>query len=123
MTISTAINSANSASSVGLVYNPADAEHAPSSTGAGSQHIERPERTQKIWEGLVKSGLCARCDRITPREATRAEAELCHTAEHCDALDALEHALPRLTPLSRRSLLLQQHEHLVVAPHAGHRAL
>ena len=44
---------------------------------------------------LEKTGLASRCVQIPIREASREEALRCHTAEHCDALNALEHAPPR----------------------------
>lgn len=82
---------------VGLVYNEEDAEHHPPVDGLGREreHVERPERTRVVWDKLVGSGLAARCERVRGRELTRPEALMCHTVEHCDALDALEHAPPR----------------------------
>lgn len=85
------------AQTVGLVYTEDDAQHHPPIDGLGRErdHVERPERTRHVWEKLVSSGLAARCKRVPARELTRPEALLCHTAEHCDALDALEDAPPR----------------------------
>ena len=34
-------------------------------------HVERPERTQMIWDQIVKSKLEAQCERVRAREATR----------------------------------------------------
>ena len=81
---------------VGLVYNESDAEHVlVDGLGKSKVHLEVPERTALTWDKLEKSGLCQRCVRVRVREATREEALRCHTAEHCDALNALEHAPPR----------------------------
>ena len=80
------------AAPIGLCFDEGDHVHAPPADGNGKEreHLERPERTRVIWEALVKSGLASRCQRTPVREATRAEALLCHTVEHCDALEALE---------------------------------
>ena len=81
---------------VGLVFNDKDAEHTlKNGLGKSKVHVETPERTAAVWEKLEKSGLCARCVRVPVREANRHEALRCHTAEHCDALEALEHAPTR----------------------------
>ena len=81
---------------VGLVFNDNDGDHALlDGSGRARDHTERPERTQAVMSKLEKSGLAAKCTRIPVREATRSECLRCHTAEHCDALDALEHAAPR----------------------------
>ena len=81
---------------VGLVFNDNDGDHALlDGSGRARDHTERPERTQAVMSKLEKSGLAAKCTRIPVREATRPECLRCHTAEHCDALDALEHAAPR----------------------------
>jgi histone deacetylase 4/5 len=84
-------------SGVGLVYSEADHLHEAPTDGLGRvrEHMERPERTRVVWERLVASGMAAKCERVEPREVTRHEAEMCHTAEHCDALDALEHVPAR----------------------------
>ena len=82
---------------VGLVYAAEADRHAPPVDGLGREreHMERPERTQVVWERLVNSGLAARCQMVEAQEVTRDEARTCHTAEHCDALDALESAPSR----------------------------
>eukprot|EP00966_Prymnesium_polylepis_P127862 2956849-Prymnesium_polylepis.1 len=82
----------------GICFNDEDALHAPPTqfNGRERDHMERPERTRVIWDGLVKSGLVDRCRRVPMREATRAEALLCHIAEHCDALEALEAQAPSM---------------------------
>ena len=83
---------------VGLAYSEEDRDHAPPKDGLGREreHIERPERTQAVWNKLEKSGTLLQCMRVPSRELTRDEALLCHTVEHCDALDALEHAPSRM---------------------------
>jgi len=83
---------------VGLAYSEEDRNHAPPKDGLGREreHIERPERTQAVWNKLEKSGTLLQCMRVPSRELTRDEALLCHTVEHCDALDALEHAPSRM---------------------------
>ena len=80
---------------VGLAYSEEDRDHAPPKDGLGREreHIERPERTQAVWNKLEKSGTLLQCMRVPSRELTRDEALLCHTVEHCDALDALEHVM------------------------------
>lgn len=81
----------------GLSFNDADGLHAPpNENGRGKEHIERPERTRVIMDGLLKSGLAQRCTRVPVREVTRSEARLCHSSEHCDALEALATAEPAL---------------------------
>ena len=57
-------------SAVGLVYTAeADSAHAPPVDGLGREreHMERPERTQVVWERLVSSGLAARCQMVDAR--------------------------------------------------------
>lgn len=89
-------SSSSSMPTVGLAYSEEDASHVLlDGFGKFREHVEKPERTQLAWQGLVKSGLADKCVRVPPREATRNEALRCHTAEHCDALDALERAAPR----------------------------
>ena len=85
-------------SQCGICFNEEDALHAPPTlfNGREKEHMERPERTRVIWDGLVKSGLVQRCTRVPMREATRPEALLCHTEEHCDALEDLETQSPAM---------------------------
>ena len=67
---------------VGLVYCEEDAQHAlRDGLGREREHCEKPERTQLVWDRLMKSGLAERCERVPVREATRDEALRCHTAE------------------------------------------
>ncbi|KAL1500626.1 hypothetical protein AB1Y20_013278 [Prymnesium parvum] len=81
----------------GVCFNEEDALHAPPSrTAKDKGHMERPERTRLMWDGLCKSGLAAQCRRVAVREVTAAEAALCHSAEHWQALLALERAPPAL---------------------------
>lgn len=75
----------------GLCFSEEDALHAPPPLGGRERaHVERPERTRVIWEGLSKAGLTLRCTRVPIRPLTRSEALLCHTLPHLEALDALE---------------------------------
>ena len=81
---------------VGLVYSEeCDSHTLRDGFGKERTHTERPERTQAVWDRLCKSGLAEQCERVAARESTRLEAERCHTCEHIDALDALEHVPPR----------------------------
>ena len=83
--------------SVGLVFDEACQLHVPPEKFGKStpvEHAERPERTQMIWDQIVKSKLEQQCERVPSREATRDEALMCHSCEHWDALNALEHELP-----------------------------
>ena len=82
---------------VGLVFDEDCQLHAPPERFNGKpaiEHAERPERTEVIWAAVVKAGLDRQCERLAPREATREEALTCHSCEHVDALDALEHEQP-----------------------------
>ena len=82
---------------VGLVFDEDCQLHAPPERFNGKpaiEHAERPERTRVIWEAVVKAGLDRQCERLAPREATREEALTCHSCEHVDALNALEHEQP-----------------------------
>lgn len=75
-----------------MVYNADDELHAPPTEVT---YPERPERTKVAYEALVKSGLAAHCLHLPPREITRPEALMCHSCDHVDALEALEHVQPR----------------------------
>ena len=82
---------------VGLVFDEDCQLHAPPERFNGKpaiEHAERPERTEVIWAAVVKAGLDRQCERLAPREATREEALTCHSCEHVEALDALEHEQP-----------------------------
>ncbi|EOD37671.1 hypothetical protein EMIHUDRAFT_454839 [Emiliania huxleyi CCMP1516] len=79
---------------IGLVYD-GHAQHLPPAS-ARATHIETPERVSVIYRALGKARLLDRLTRVAPREATRAEAEAVHTAEHLDALEALADAEPSL---------------------------
>ncbi|EOD16727.1 hypothetical protein EMIHUDRAFT_244705 [Emiliania huxleyi CCMP1516] len=79
---------------IGLVYD-GHAQHRPPAS-ARATHIETPERVSVIYRALGKARLLDRLTRVAPREATRAEAEAVHTAEHLDALEALADAEPSL---------------------------
>ena len=78
---------------IGLVYD-GHAQHLPPASARA--HIETPERVSVIYRALGKARLLDRLTRVAPREATRAEAEAVHTAEHLDALEALADAEPSL---------------------------
>ena len=80
---------------MGLVYDEQFELHAPPSSKA-HQHIETPERVSVIYEALGKAKLLSRMERVAARQVTRAEALACHTAEHCDALEALAEAPPQV---------------------------
>nr|XP_024387376.1 histone deacetylase 15-like isoform X2 [Physcomitrium patens]XP_024387378.1 histone deacetylase 15-like isoform X2 [Physcomitrium patens] len=57
----------------------------------GKSHPERPNRLRAIMEGLQASGLLSeRCFTIPSREATEAELEVVHTANHISAVQATE---------------------------------
>ena len=49
----------------GICFNDDDNLHAPpvQINGREKEHMERPERTRVIWDGLLKSGLAQRCKR------------------------------------------------------------
>ena len=83
---------------VGLAYDEATALHAPAagSAAGAAEHIERPERVTVVWDALRKARIDERCERVVPREVERAEAVAVHSAEHCDALDALSSAPPQM---------------------------
>jgi hypothetical protein len=81
---------------VGLVYDTAYELHAPPTTGKQHGHIEVPERVSVIYAALGKARLLDKMERVPARCVTRAEAEACHTAEHCDALEALAEAAPQM---------------------------
>jgi len=86
-----------SSTTVGLVFDEACQLHIPPEKFGKStpvEHAERPERTQMIWDQVVKSKLEQQCERVPARDATRDEALTCHSCEHWDALNALEHELP-----------------------------
>jgi len=52
------------------------------------EHPEHPGRLAAIHGRLEAEGLIARCQTVPAREATRAEIERVHTAEHVDAIAA-----------------------------------
>lgn len=81
---------------VGLVYDTAYELHAPPTTGKQHWHIETPERVSVIYAALGKAKLLDKMERVPAQCVTRAEAEACHTAEHCDALEALAEAAPQV---------------------------
>ena len=84
-------------SRVGLVFDDGCQLHEPPERFRGKatmEHAERPERTQVIWEAVTKAALDKQCERVPAREATRDEALMCHTCEHVDALQDLEHEAP-----------------------------
>uniref|UniRef100_A0A7I4DAD9 histone deacetylase n=1 Tax=Physcomitrium patens TaxID=3218 RepID=A0A7I4DAD9_PHYPA len=57
----------------------------------GKSHPERPDRLRAIMGGLQASGLLSgTCFTIPAREATQAELELVHTANHIGAVQATE---------------------------------
>ncbi|KAG0580183.1 hypothetical protein KC19_4G154200 [Ceratodon purpureus] len=66
----------------------------------GKTHPERPSRLRAIMGGLQASGLLSGgCFSIPAREATQAELELVHTAEHVSAVQSTEeNSLTYFTP-------------------------
>jgi acetoin utilization deacetylase AcuC-like enzyme len=69
-----------------VVFVSASPELDEHRTGLG--HPERPERVPAALAGLERAGLLGEVERLAPREATREELELVHTAAYLGSLKA-----------------------------------
>ena len=67
----------------------------PGTASARSATLRAARANAGNLGATMKAAAAARCERIKARECSRDEALRCHSAEHCDALDALEHVPPR----------------------------
>jgi acetoin utilization deacetylase AcuC-like enzyme len=56
---------------------------------AGPAHPERPARLGAVLDGSREAGIADGLVALEPREATRAELELVHPAEHLDRISAM----------------------------------
>ncbi|XP_071547214.1 uncharacterized protein HDAC6 isoform X2 [Panulirus ornatus] len=70
-----------------LVYDEEMSEHR---NLCESEHPERPERVERIWEYLKKNKILERATVLQSRKATRAEVGLVHTKDHIDLMYSME---------------------------------
>lgn len=56
-------------------------------------HVESPQRIERIYQALRKQGLISRMKKLKCRPATQEEVMLIHTEEHWDRVEDIESGL------------------------------